>query len=160
LAPANGIPLSFVLTPANVHDSMMLAPVLDAVPPIRQCAGRPRKRPAKLHTDKAYDFPRCRRACRQRRIMPRIARRGIESRERLGRYRWVVERFHRTVLDEFFRTSLRGMMFDQLDDLQAKLDAWLHYYNHERPHRGYRNMGRRPIEAIIQASSAARHDGY
>jgi Transposase DDE domain len=38
------------------------------------------------------DYPRCRRALRRRGIIPRIARRGIESRERLGRYRWVVER--------------------------------------------------------------------
>jgi len=46
----------------------------------------------KLHADKGYDYSRCRRALRQRGIIPRIARRGIESRERLGRYRWVVER--------------------------------------------------------------------
>jgi transposase len=70
----------------------MLEPVLDAVPPIRQCAGRPRKRPGKLHADKGYDYPRCRRACRKRGVVPRVARRGIESGERLGRYRWVVER--------------------------------------------------------------------
>jgi IS5 family transposase len=70
----------------------MLAPVLDAVPPIRQCAGRPRKRPAKLHADKGYDFARCRRACRRRGIAPRIARRAVDSSERLGRHRWVVER--------------------------------------------------------------------
>ena len=63
-----------------------------------------------------------------------------------------VERFQRTVLDEFFRTSLREAVFDRLDDLQARLDAWLVHYNHERPHRGYRNMGRRPIETINQAS--------
>jgi IS5 family transposase len=75
-----------------VHDSTVLEPVLDAVPPVRQCAGRPRKRPAKLHADKGYDYPRCRRACRKRRILPRIARRGVESGERLGRHRWVAER--------------------------------------------------------------------
>jgi transposase len=92
LVEAAGIPLAFLLTPANVHDSTMLEPVLDAVPPIRQCAGRPRKRPGKLHADKGYDYPRCRRACRKRGVVPRVARRGIESGERLGRYRWVVER--------------------------------------------------------------------
>jgi transposase len=70
----------------------MLAPVLDAVRPIRQCRGRPRRRPKKLHADKAYDHAACRRACRERRIVPRIARRGIDSSERLGRYRWIVER--------------------------------------------------------------------
>lgn len=92
LVDANGIPLAVALTPANVHDSTMLEPVLDAVPPIRQCAGRPRKRPRKLHADKGYDYRRCRRACRGRGVIPRLARRGIESGQRLGRHRWVVER--------------------------------------------------------------------
>ena len=41
-----------------------------------------------MHGDKAYDSPACRRALRDR----GIARRGIESSERLVRYRWVVER--------------------------------------------------------------------
>jgi transposase len=35
---------------------------------------------------------RCRRALRRRGITPRIARRGIESSQRLGRHRYVVER--------------------------------------------------------------------
>ena len=87
-----GIPLAVVVTPANVHDSTMLETLVDAVPTIRQCVGRPRRRPDKLHADKAYDAPRCRRALRQRHITPRIARRGIDSSQRLGRYRWVVER--------------------------------------------------------------------
>ena len=80
---------------ANVHDSQLLEAVVDAIPPLRlpgKRRGRPRKRPMKLHADKGYDYPRCRRALRARSIIPRIARRGIESRERLGRYRWVVER--------------------------------------------------------------------
>ncbi len=80
------------LTGANVHDSTMLEAMVDAVPPIRQCWGPPRKRPGKLHTDKAYDNRRCRRSLRRRRIQSRIARRGIESSARLGRHRWVVER--------------------------------------------------------------------
>ena len=44
------------------------------------------------HADKGYDFAHCRRALRRRVIIPRIARRGIENSERLGRHRWVVER--------------------------------------------------------------------
>lgn len=89
---AGGIPLALLLGPANVHDSRLLEPLLDAGPPIRRCAGRPRRRPSKLHADKGYDFDRCRRACRGRGVVPRIARRGVESSERLGRHRWVVER--------------------------------------------------------------------
>ena len=79
-------------TAANVHDSKVLEEVVDAIEPIRKSRGRPRKRPEKLHADKAYDFPRCRKALRNRGITPRIARRGIDSSERLGRHRWVVER--------------------------------------------------------------------
>ena len=70
-------------------------PLIDVIPPIigpRGKPGRPRKRPAKLHADKAYDSSTLRRALLSRGIVPRIARRGIDSSERLGRYRWVVER--------------------------------------------------------------------
>lgn len=87
-----GIPLAVKLSAANVNDGKMLESMLDAIPPVRGKRGRPRQRPAKLHADKGYDFAFCRLACRTRGITPRIARRGIESSERLGRYRWVVER--------------------------------------------------------------------
>jgi transposase len=91
----NGIPLAIRLSAANAHDATQLLPLVDAIPPIigpRGRPGRPRKRPAKLHADKAYDSTHLRRALRSRGITPRIARRGIDSSERLGRYRWVVER--------------------------------------------------------------------
>ena len=91
----NGIPLAACLSAANTHDSMLLEALVGAVLPIkgpRGRPGRPRKRPAKLHGDKGYDYPRCRKALRRLGITPRIARRGIESSERLGRHRYVAER--------------------------------------------------------------------
>ena len=91
----NGIPLAVRLSAANAHDSTQLLPLVDAIPPIvgpRGRPGRPRKRPAKLHGDKSYDSLELRRALRARGITPRIARRGVDSSERLGRHRWVVER--------------------------------------------------------------------
>jgi transposase len=87
-----GIPLATLLTGANRHDSMVFEELIDAVPPITQPAGRRRKRPAKLHADKAYDIPRCRRFLHRRHIKVRIARKGIDSSQRLGRHRWVIER--------------------------------------------------------------------
>jgi hypothetical protein len=75
---------------ANTHVSMLLEVVVDAVPSFkgpRSRPGRSRRRPAKLHGDKGYDDPRCRRALRRRGIAPRIARRGIEPSQRLGRHR-------------------------------------------------------------------------
>ena len=90
-----GVPLAVVLSAANVHDSKVLEEAVDTISPIkgpRGRPGRPRKRPKKLHADKGYDFPRCRNALRKKGIKARIARRGIDSSERLGRHRWVVER--------------------------------------------------------------------
>jgi transposase InsO family protein len=59
-----------------------------------------------------------------------------------------VERFNRTVLDEFFRTAFRKKLYESLPALQKDLDDWIHRYNYDRPHRGYRNMGRRPMETF------------
>ncbi len=87
-----GLPLAARLSGANRHDTMLFEEVLDAIPPIRTPAGRRRKRPSKLHADKAYDIPRCRTALTRRHIRVRIARKGIDSSQRLGRHRWVVER--------------------------------------------------------------------
>ena len=93
MVEARGIPLAVTLSAANVHDSRMMLEVVDAIEPIKCCRrGRPRKRPAKLHADKAYDSAPLRVELRKRGITPRIARKGIESSEKLGRHRWVVER--------------------------------------------------------------------
>jgi transposase InsO family protein len=59
-----------------------------------------------------------------------------------------VERFNRTVLDEFFRTAFRNKFYATLEDLQEDLDSWLRHYNYERPHQGYRNMGKRPFDTV------------
>ncbi len=91
----NGIPLALRLPSANAHDATQLLSLVDAIPPIigpRGRPGQPRKRTDKLHADKAYDSSDLRCALRARSIAPRIARRGIDSSERLGRHRWVVER--------------------------------------------------------------------
>jgi IS5 family transposase len=116
-----GIPLAVIHSAANVHDSKVLEEVVDAIEPIRKPRrrGRPRKRPKKIHADKGYDFPRFRKALRKRGIAPRIARRGIESSERLGRHRWVVERTL-SWLNRFRRLKIR---YERRDDIhQAFLD--------------------------------------
>ena len=75
-----GLPLAVGFSAANTHDSRLLEPLVDAVPAVvgpRGRPGRPRRRPAKLHGDKGYDYPSCRQMLRRRGITPRIARRGV-----------------------------------------------------------------------------------
>jgi transposase InsO family protein len=89
-----------------------------------------------------------------------LALNDIEHRKtRVGspRTNGFVERFNGTVLEEFFRPTMRSQLYESVEALQADLDAWLHHYNHERPHLGYRNQGRRPwdtVELFVTQSSA------
>jgi transposase len=102
----NGTPLAALVTGANRHDSIVFEDLIDAIPTIKRPRGRPRKRPAKLHADKAYDIPRCRRFLHRRRITVRIARKGIDASARLGRHRWVIERTL-SWLNQFRRLTVR-----------------------------------------------------
>jgi transposase len=77
---------------ANLHDSQGFQPLVRGIPPIRSHHGPRRRRPGKLHGDKGYDYDHLRRWLRTRGIRHRIARKGIESSQRLSRHRWVVER--------------------------------------------------------------------
>jgi IS5 family transposase len=87
-----GLPLTAVVTAANVNDTTMFEAVVEDIAPVRTPAGRRRTRPGAVHADKGYDSHANRAYLRRRGIRPRIARRGVESSTRLGRHRWKVER--------------------------------------------------------------------
>jgi transposase len=88
----SGLPLSLLVTAANTNDSLVFEALLDDIPTVRTPAGGRRCRPDKCHADKAYDHRRCRSYLTRRGIKVRIARRGIEPSQRLGRHRWKAER--------------------------------------------------------------------
>ncbi len=92
LSDANGLPLSVGVSAGNVHDSEGLKAVVKG----HQTRHEPHNgryfKPQRLHADKAYDISHLRRWIRGRRIGVHIAHKGIESSERLGRRRWVIER--------------------------------------------------------------------
>ncbi len=70
------------------------------------------------------------------------------TRARSPKTNGLVERFQRTVLDEFFRVQPRTTFYESLEALQEDLDRWLTYDNRERPHQGYRNRGKRPYDTV------------
>ena len=67
-----------------------------------------------------------------------------------------VERFNRTLLDEFFRVAFREKFYDSVEGLQKDLDKYLRFYNTERPHQGYRNMGKRPVDTVEKFVKSSR----
>ncbi len=102
----HGIPLTLTLTAASEHDSVQFEGLIAALPAVKQPFGYRRKRPDKVHADKGYDYPRCRRFLSGRGILVRIARKGIESSQHLGKHRWAVERTF-AWLAAFRRLSIR-----------------------------------------------------
>ena len=61
----------------------------------------------------------------------------------------IIERFHRTVLDEHFRVEGRKTWFETIDEMQRVLDEWLVTYNTRRPHQDRGMNGRTPFNAFI-----------
>jgi transposase len=114
-----GIPLVSLLTAANVNEGTVLLDMIDAIPPIKQPDGSTRQRPDKLHADKAYQSQARSAALEQREITPRIARKGVESKTKLGRYRWVVER----AFAWLHRNRRLLVRYERRDDLH---EAFLH----------------------------------
>jgi transposase len=92
LVDERGLPLVAQISGAQVHDSRFLIPLVESIPSVKGLAGRSRIRPGKLHADRAYASRAHRARLRSRGIAARIARYRVQSRERLGRWRWVVER--------------------------------------------------------------------
>jgi len=48
----------------------------------------------------------------------------------------ICERFHKTILNEFYRATFRKKLYKTIEELQADLDQWLRLYNEERTHQG------------------------
>jgi len=61
----------------------------------------------------------------------------------------IVERFHKTILNEFYQTAFRKKVYSTLEQLQADLDEWLIKYNTERTHQGKMCCGRTPFETML-----------
>ena len=68
----------------------------------------------------------------------------------------IVERFHKTVLDEFYRVAFRKKIYATIEDLQADLDAWMAEYNEVRTHRGRYCFGNTPMQTFLGARNLAR----
>jgi transposase InsO family protein len=60
----------------------------------------------------------------------------------------ICERFHKTVLQEFYQVTFRKKIYRDIETLQADLDKWLYKYNYERTHQGKMCCGRTPMETL------------
>lgn len=68
----------------------------------------------------------------------------------------IVERLHKTVLDEFYRVAFRKRIYRTIDELQADLDAWIQTYNEAREHQGRWCFGKTPMQTFLDARPIAQ----
>ena len=61
----------------------------------------------------------------------------------------IVERFHRTILNEFYQVTFRKRIYSSIEQLQSDLDDWLEKFNTKRTHQGKMCCGRTPLETLI-----------
>ncbi len=77
---------------------------------------------------------------------------GIEHTKTKARHpqtNGICERFHKTILHEFYRVAFRKKIYKSLEELQTDLDQWLNHYNNERTHQGKMCCGRTPMQTFL-----------
>ena len=65
----------------------------------------------------------------------------------------ICERFHKTILNEFYQVTFRKKLYSSLEELQKDLDDWIKYYNNERTHQGKMCLGRTPLETLLDGKT-------
>ena len=65
----------------------------------------------------------------------------------------ICERFHKTVLQEFYQVAFRKKIYRELGELQRDLDEWIHHYNHQRTHQGKMCCGRTPHQTLLDGKN-------
>lgn len=66
----------------------------------------------------------------------------------------ICERFHKTILQEFYQVTFRRKIYRSIEELQSDLDDWLAYYNNDRTHQGKMCCGRTPMQTLIDGKEA------
>lgn len=66
----------------------------------------------------------------------------------------ICERFHKTILQEFYQVTFRRKIYQSIEELQTDLEEWLAYYNNDRTHQGKMCCGRTPMQTLIDGKEA------
>ena len=68
----------------------------------------------------------------------------------------ICERFHKTILQEFYQIAFRKKIYETIEALQADLDQWIEHYNKERPHSGRYCYGKTPMQTFFDSLEIAK----
>lgn len=63
----------------------------------------------------------------------------------------IVERFHKTMKNEFYDITFRKKLYSNLEELQDDVNKWLAEYNEFRPHSGKHCYGKTPMQTFMES---------
>lgn len=66
----------------------------------------------------------------------------------------ICERFHKTILQEFYQVAFRRKIYRSIEEVQSDLDDWINHYNNERTHQGKMCCGRTPMQTLMEGKEA------
>ncbi|MFI1183559.1 IS5 family transposase [Streptomyces sp. NPDC020799] len=134
ICDGRGTPLKVITTDANVNDVSQTLALVDGIPPVAGCPGRPRRRPEALLGDKGYDSNPNREELRKRRILPVVSRKGAPNIKGMGKLRYVVEQAF-ALLHQFKRLAVRWERRTELHIAFVSLACGLICWRRLKEHR-------------------------
>ena len=79
-----------------------------------------------------------------------------KTRARRPQSNGICEAFHKTVLNEFYRTAFRKKIYENVEEIQKDLDEWMEFYNNGRTHQGKRCDGKTPMDTFVEGKSLVK----
>ena len=79
-----------------------------------------------------------------------------KTRARRPQSNGICEAFHKTVLNEFYRTAFRKKIYETVEEIQKDLDEWMEFYNNGRTHQGKRCDGKTPMDTFVEGKSLVK----
>jgi transposase InsO family protein len=76
-----------------------------------------------------------------------------KTKERSPKTNGICERFHRTMLNQFYQVAFRKKIYESIDALQKDVDVWIEHYNNEPTHQGKMCCGRTQMQTFIEVKN-------
>jgi transposase InsO family protein len=99
---------------------------------------------------------RCPRPARVSTLPRRRGQRSHAHQDQEPQTNGICERFHKTLLDAFYRVAFRKKLYRSFEDLQADLDEWMRQHNEAPTHQGRWCFGKTPMQTFLDSRAHAR----
>ena len=79
-----------------------------------------------------------------------------KTRARSPQSNGICERFHKTMLNEFYQVTFRRKLYSSIEELQKDADEWINEYNETRTHSGKYCYGKTPMQTFRDSLHLAK----